>query len=285
MNYVPDETARDALHFFRLSESKLAQRGALDEKSQITGQKVRRDIFQYIFESRDPDTGLGFTKEQLHADTNLLIAAGSDGVGVTLSASVFYLLHNPEILKKLTLEIRSSFPTIEEIRLPTLNTLPYLQAVWEETLRISPPVPSALPREVLRGGLDVDGLHIPEGIDVGVAAYAIHHNETYFPDPWTYLPERWLGGGEAVTAAKRAWCPFSVGHMNCIGKNVASLAYKLALARILYVYDIRAANGVLTGGGSAKLGQGRTRAGEYQMTDWFIGYPDGPMVQFKARTA
>jgi cytochrome P450 len=284
MDWFPNETARDALDFFKLSETKLAQRDIHDKEIEKSGEKVRKDIFQYILQSRDPHTGLGFNREELHADANLLIAAGSDGVAVTLAASVFYLLHNPETLKKLTHEIRTSFSAPEDIRLPKLNSLPYLQAIYEETLRISPPVPSALPREVLSGGLDVDGLHIPAGIDVGVAAYSIHHNETYFPDPWAFHPERWLGGGEAVALAKKAWCPYSLGSMNCIGKNVASLAYKLALARLLYVYDVRAADGKLVGGGSRELGPGRMKEGEYQMMDWFIGYPDGPMVQFRART-
>src|ERR1700760_986901 len=137
MTYFPDETARDALLFWQLSESKLAQREALEQSLKETEQPPQKDIMQYILRSRDPDTGVGFSKEQLHADANLLIAAGSDGVGITLSASVFYLLQYPEALKKLTHEVRSSFSTTESIRSPAVNALPYLQAVWQETLRLS----------------------------------------------------------------------------------------------------------------------------------------------------
>lgn len=38
-----------------------------------------------------------------------------------------------------------------------------------------------MPREVLAGGIDIDGRHIPRGTAVGVPAYAIHHNEICYP--------------------------------------------------------------------------------------------------------
>jgi cytochrome P450 len=281
MKYVPDKTARDALKFFNLSEQLFLEREAVE--SQVVDGKVRKDIFHFILQSRDPETGKGFTRAQLHADANLLVAAGSDGVAIALSGSMFYLLRDPRVLEKLIREIRSSFSSVDDICLPKINALPYLNAVYEETLRMSPPIPSALPRTVMQGGLDVDGFHIPADIDVGVAAYAIHHNELYFPDPWTFQPERWLGNSEAVSAAKKAYSPFSVGPMSCIGKNVAHLAFKMALAKLLFVYDVRSSRGKLVGGGGPHLEPRRRREGEYQMKDWFVGYPTGPLVQFKTR--
>jgi cytochrome P450 len=283
MKYVPDKTARDALSFFHLSERLFIEREAVEAK--VVDGKLRKDIFHFILQSRDPDTGLGFTREQLHADANLLVAAGSDGVGIALSASMFYLLHNPRVLEKLICEIRTSFTSVDDICLPKINSLPYLNAVYEESLRMSPPIPSALPRTVLPDGLDVDGLHIPAGVDVGVPAYAIHHNELYYPDSWVFQPERWLGKGEAVAVAKRAYSPFSVGPMSCIGKNVAHVAFKLALAQLLFVYDVRSSGDKLIGGGAANLEPRRRREGEYQMIDWFVGYPEGPFVQFRARNS
>jgi cytochrome P450 len=282
MTYFPDETARDALKFFHLSERMLLNREALE--TQVIEEKRRKDIFHYILQGRDPETGRGFTREQLHSDANLLVAAGSDGVAIALSASMFYLLQNPQTLQKCIHEIRTSFSTVDEICYPKVNNIPYLNAVLEESLRMSPPIPSALPRTVLRGGIKIDGLHIPEGVDVGVPTYAIHHNKTYFPDPWEFRPERWLGNTEEVNLLRKAHNAFSAGPMNCIGKKVAYLAYKLALAQLLYTYDVRAFKGKIIGGGAANLGKGREIEGEYQMKDWFVGYPEGPIVQFKVRS-
>jgi cytochrome P450 len=281
MTCFPDETARDALKFFPLSERMLLNREALETKAVV--EKRRRDIFHYILQSRDPETGLGFTREQLHSDANLLVAAGSDGVAIALSPSMFYLLQNPQTLQKCTHEIRTSFSNTDEICYPTVNNLLYINAIFEESLRTSPPIPSALPRTVMSEGININGMHIPEGIDVGVSTYAIHHNQNYFPDPWEFRPERWLGSSEEVAVLRKAHNAFSVGPMNCIGKKVAYLAY-MALAQLLYTCNVRAFNGNIVGGGTASLGKGREKEGEYQIMDWFVGYPEGPIVQFKARS-
>jgi hypothetical protein len=38
----------------------------------------------------------------------------------------------------------------------------------------------------------VEGEILLAGTDIGVSAYSIHHNETYFPDSFIFKPERWL---------------------------------------------------------------------------------------------
>jgi cytochrome P450 len=286
MNYLPSQAARDTHKYFLESERKLAARQAADEEAHAAGKEVRSDFFHYLFRGRDPETGLGFSHEQLMADAGLLIAAGSDGVAVTVAAAMFYLLRNEASFGRLKQEIRSSFVSIDDLRSPKLLQLPYLSAVIDEALRLAPSVLSAFPREVLAGGLDVDGLHIPEGITVGVSAYAVHHNEAYFPDSFAWRPERWLGEDEKsnVGVARAAFCTFSMGRYNCIGKNVAILASKLVLAKMLYTYDVRPVDGKVTGGGGTSLGKGREREDEYQLLDYLVAYRSGPMVQFKARS-
>lgn len=285
MNYVPSQAARDTHKFFLAGERKMMERRSEEETDKTEGKASRRDIFHYLFRSRDPETGLGFSHEQLMADAGLLISAGSDGVAVTVSAALFYLLHSPESMSKLKDEIRSSFATLDEVHGPKMNQLPYLQAVLDEALRLAPSVLSAFPREVLRGGINVDGQHIPAGTTIGVSAYSVHHNEAYFPDSFVFRPERWLGNGESVSMARSALITFSAGRYNCVGKNVAILASKLVLAKMLYVYDIRAAEGKVTGGGGPHAGRGREREKEYQLLDYLVAYRSGPMVQFKARDA
>ena len=60
-------------------------------------------------------------------------------------------------------------------------------------MRLAPPAPGALWREVCAGGATIDGKHIPAGYDVAVCLYAIHHNPAHFPDPYAFKPERFPG--------------------------------------------------------------------------------------------
>lgn len=235
----------------KLDERRSAEKAALsDDKGSGC------DFFHDLFRSRDPETGLGISHAQLQADSGLFIAAGSDGVAVTVSATMFYLLQNSACMEKLVDEISSSFATLDDIRNPNLSQFPYRQAVLDEALRLAPSVLSAFPREVLRGGLNVDGWHIPAGTTAGVSAYAIHHNENYFPDSFVFRPERWLGDRAKVSEARSALITFSTGRYNCIGKNVTIVASKLVLAKTLYAYDVKAADRKVTSGGGPTAGKG-----------------------------
>jgi hypothetical protein len=170
-----------------------------------------------------------------------------------------------------------------------LNTLPYLQACVEDTLRMNQPKPSSVPYEVLKSGLTVDGNDIPAGINIGTPLFVLHHDPSVFPDPRSFKPERWIASSttgitpDMVSAAKAASIPFLIGPFNCVGKNQAYHALKLALAHILFCNDIRI-SGSLTGvGGEHEQEKMRRRKDEYQMLDYILAYRDGPLVEVKAR--
>lgn len=155
-------------------------------------------------------------------------------------------------------------------------------------MRLSPPVPNTLPRQVLRGGLILDGQQIPEGIVVATPHYTLHHNAEYFPEPFEYRPERWIVDPPRVTeqdvaVAHSAFCPFSIGPRSCIGRGMAYMELRTTLARTLFLYDMRLAPGTTLGEGGPDLERGRQRAGEYQLKDTFTSMRDGPMVEFRLR--
>jgi cytochrome P450 len=156
-------------------------------------------------------------------------------------------------------------------------------------MRLAPPVGGLLPREVLHGGITIDGEHIPAGVCVGTPHYTIHHPPAYYPDPFAFVPERWIPGSSpcitanAVATARAAFCPFSVGPRGCIGKGMAYSELSTALARVLWVYDMRLAPGARVGEGCADAEYGRHRVTEYQLRDTFTSMKDGPIVEFRRR--
>ncbi|KAL2067540.1 hypothetical protein VTL71DRAFT_1965 [Oculimacula yallundae] len=260
------------------------------ERSKVGLDTDRKDFFYYLLNARDPETGKGFTGPELWGESNLLIIAGSDTTSTALASAFFYLVHNPSTLETLRDEIRSTFSDLEEIHSgPTLNSCNYLRAVVDEAMRLSPPVGGVLPREVLPGGLDVDGMHIPAGIVVGTPHYALHHNPTYYPSPFTFNPSRWIVDSspsvtkDSVSVAQSAFCPFSVGPRGCIGKGLAYAELMTSLARTVFMYDMKLADGTSVGEGRPELEWGRQRREEYQLKDSFTSLKDGPYVQFRER--
>lgn len=176
-----------------------------------------------------------------------------------------------------------------------MSSCRYLRACIDEAMRMSPGVPGLLPRQVLPGGVEIDGHFFPPGVDLGVSHYALHHNEDHYPDSFAYQPQRWLmendSGGETkeeaeerVARAHSAFCPFSIGPRGCVGKGLAMKELMITIGRVVWLYDMRTAPGEeRRGAGGPEKGYGRHRIGEYQMFDMFVSKTDGPVVQFHTR--
>jgi cytochrome P450 len=56
---------------------------------------------------------------------------------------------------------------------------------------------------------------IPAGTPVGMAAYSLHTDPKVYPEPFKFIPERWLGNYDPNM--NRNWVPFSRGSRNCLG--------------------------------------------------------------------
>lgn len=270
-------------------------RAQLTERTRLGDETDRRDFFYHLLKARDPETGLGFSTPELWGESNLLIIAGSDTTSTALAATLFYLVRAPHALAKVVAEVRARFPDVEAVRQgAALQGCAYLRACIDEAMRLSPSVGGIVPREVLAGGMTVDGVFVPEGTVVGVPHYAIHHNATYFAEPARFVPERWIAGsklasgsmvGETdVALAQSAFCPFSVGPRGCIGKGLAYVEMSITLARVLWLYDVRRAVGVLdTAEGREGAEWGRDRKDEMQLIDTFTSFKEGVMVDFRKK--
>lgn len=247
------------------------------------------DIFASLLEAKDPETGEGFSLPELVSESSLLILAGYDTLSTAMASTFFYLLHYPASLAKLNTEIRSSFSSMEEICLGSrLSSCHYMRAVIDEAMRLSPSVGGILPREVLPGGLQFDGHAFPAGTIMGTPHYAIHHNEVYYPDPFTFKPSRWLTESDedptttdSLEIARSAFCPFSIGPRSCAAKALAYAEMELLLARVVWLFDIRLKEQSTVGEGRLGMGYGRTRRNEFQLYDKFVSQTDGPLIEFR----
>ena len=251
------------------------------------------DVFQWLLDANKPEAQEPlFSLSDLSSESSLLIIAGSDTTSTSLAATLFYILHNVECLSNVQTEIRRTFSSIEDIRTgQQLSSCHYLRACIDESLRMSPPVGGLMPREVLPGGFEVEGHFFPAGTELGTPHYALHHKETYYPDPFHYKPERWLVSSgsmgtlytdaTSVSLAQGAFCAFSIGPRSYIGKVMAYQEMMVVLARILWKFEIRLQGGSTMGEGSSNGPQGRRRKGEYQLHDTFASKNDGPMVEFR----
>ncbi|KAL9005175.1 MAG: hypothetical protein Q9188_002049 [Gyalolechia gomerana] len=286
-------TPADTKAYYRFIEESVAARRKAEELSKKPGHNSdpsRQDMFHFLFQAKDPDTGKpAYSQQELFAEANLLVIAGSDTTAINLCGFFFYITRNPRPYQKLIEEIRSTFDSAHEIvGGPKLSSCRYLRACLDESMRLTPAVPSELSRTILAGGLTIDGEHYPAGVEVGTAAWSTGRSDE-FGDPFVYRPERWLVDqttgvtSEEVARISSLVHPFSAGWGNCVGQNLAILELLTTIARTLYRLDVRAEPGSALGEGAPELGWGRRDRKQFQLDDAYVALRDGPMIQFKKR--
>ncbi|EMD40439.1 hypothetical protein CERSUDRAFT_91160 [Gelatoporia subvermispora B] len=180
-------------------------------------------------------------QKDLRIDALFAIQAGSDTTAGVLIYLFYFLLTQKDAYNRLREELDNAFPDPEApLDLETLNSLPYLSAVLDESLRLGTPFPG-LPRVAPLGGAMVDNVYIPEGAIVGVPAYTQQvHPDNFWPAPKSFLPERWLPGGlgPGSIARKSAIMCFSSGPFGCLGKQLALQEMRVVTAKMLLTYDL-----------------------------------------------
>lgn len=220
---------------------------------------------------------------------------GGTTTSAALSAIFFYLSRDPIVYAKLANEIRTTFESGRAIKTgPLLSGCKYLRAVIDETMRNAPPFLGTFWREQdpsHKRPFVVDGHVIPPGTIVGVNPYSLMHNETYFPGPFHFRPERWLAdsqdeeGVDARALAHKAFTPFAAGETGCLGKGMAYHEISLTVAKTLWYFDFQSPLGEAGTLGEGQPGRtdGRHRKDEYQLFDIATADHDGPNLVFKPR--
>ncbi|OAG45114.1 hypothetical protein AYO21_00462 [Fonsecaea monophora] len=192
-------------------------------------------LLKRVVETTDEKITKPLTDLELMENAILFIQAGSE----TSLSTLLYLLYevdtHPDIKARLVKEIRDAVPNKHAFPLfETVEQLPLLNNVLEETLRLRGPIPVNLPR--ISPGKVIGNTYVPAGTRVCNLAYTTHRNEGIFPDAESFVPDRW---SNATPEMKLAFRPFSTGPRNCIGLHLARLQLLLVVSALYARYDIQ----------------------------------------------
>lgn len=117
------------------------------------------------------------SRDEIMGTSGILIVAGSETTATLLSGATYHLLRNRTAYAKAQDEVRSAFAAPEEMTLARLAQLPYLQAVLEESLRVYPPVPVALPRRTPPEGAWIAGTWVPGNVSNAMQYSVVFHRD------------------------------------------------------------------------------------------------------------
>ncbi|KAK8135037.1 hypothetical protein PG984_007049 [Apiospora sp. TS-2023a] len=200
----------------------------------LRGSGGAQNLFsQMVAKSKDPEA----EKEEVEAQTqhlsdlsvrleaSNLIVAGSDTTASTMTYLVWAVLKRPQLQRRLEKEVAGVPAEFSEV---DLETLPLLNNVIDETLRLYGAAPGALQRYVPEGGATMAGHFLPAGTVVCTQAYTLHRDATVFEEPDIFDEDRF--SRPQSPEQKLAFTPFGMGSRVCLGIHLARMELRLATA-------------------------------------------------------
>ncbi|CAO3674069.1 unnamed protein product [Umbelopsis vinacea] len=201
--------------------------------------KRKNDILQILIDSQNAELKNDrLNNEDIVHENILFLIAGSETTSNTIGFAIIHLLEHPEVLTQLREELDDLYPRDSKALFShdDLKSLPYLNAVINETMRIKPVAMGGLPRQTVQDYVIGGKYHIPKDTIISAHIYACQTNPEYWPEPLAFKPERWLEDSD-IPADKDAFFPFSSGSRNCIGRNFALMEMRLILSSFVYHFN------------------------------------------------
>ncbi|KAI1795415.1 cytochrome P450 [Ganoderma leucocontextum] len=164
----------------------------------------------------------------------------SGGADTTVSAELTFILAMglwPAVQKKAQEELDA---VVGRDRLPTyadIARMPYLNAIYLETLRWNQVVPLGVAHAILEDDF-YEGYFIPKGSIVCVNQWRILHDPEIYADPFTFNPERFLRGPGKEPELDPRKVAFGFGRRICPGLHLAELSVLVVAASLLSAFNI-----------------------------------------------
>ncbi|KAG8302117.1 probable cytochrome P450 6a14 [Homalodisca vitripennis] len=180
----------------------------------------------------------GLTIEEITAETYLFFTAGYETTANTIMFCLYELACNSRIQDKLSWEVEEVLHRYEgDINYEALLEMTYMDQVISETLRRYP-VFSQLSRECTHEyKFPNSRLEIDKDVGIVIPVYSLHHDPKYFPDPYTFDPDR-FSPENCRTRHPYVYLPFGEGPRMCIGMRFGIVKIKMALATLIVNYQI-----------------------------------------------
>lgn len=201
----------------------------------------QNDLLNFMLAGKDPISGEGLSDENIRYQINTFLIAGHETTSGMLSFALYYLLKNPDVLKRAYKEADEVLG--RDVSIPPsmaqIGQLNYIRAVLLEALRLWPTAPafSVAPFE----DETIGGKYpLPKGIFVSVLGLSLHRDKTVWgDDPDVFNPENFMGDAEAKRHPA-GYKPFGNGQRACIGRQFAMQEAVMVMGMLLqrfHLYD------------------------------------------------
>lgn len=184
------------------------------------------------------DAKEGLTLDEMTAQSLVFFSAGFETAASTTSFCLYELSVNPDIQERLHEEVSDVLQRYSgKFTYQALQEMPYLDAVVNETLRRYASLPFLNRKCTEDYKFPDSNLVIPKGTALIIPTHAIHHDPEYYPDPYKFNPERFMGDA-TKTKNNFTFLPFGEGPRMCIGNRFGLLQVKTCLSTMINSFQI-----------------------------------------------
>nr|AYV88888.1 cytochrome P450 oxidase CYP701A57 [Polygala tenuifolia] len=129
----------------------------------------------------------------------------------------------------------------ENITEEKLSQVPYLMAVFHETLRKYSPAP-VIPLRYVHEDTQIGGYHIPAGTEIAINIYGCNMDKRQWENPGDWRPERFLDEKYDSMELQKTMA-FGAGKRACAGSLQAMLMVCTAIGRLVQKFEWRPVEG------------------------------------------
>lgn len=173
----------------------------------------------------------------LYGESRLIISAGSETTSTALTFIFMQLATHPHYMQAVRDEHRSNLSDYH-----CSKSLPLLDAVINESMRLWPSLFFAPQRITPPEGLTINGHFIPGDTIVHMPPFVLNRDARNFIRPDEFVPERWTTNPELILN-RTAFLPFSTGPYSCVGKALAYMELRSVVRRVVNEFDIILSDG------------------------------------------
>jgi cytochrome P450 len=154
-------------------------------------------------------------------------------------------MRHQRVVQRIGYEIKGAIADSEEFSdmdMASLrpSSLPYITAVFYETLRLYPPVPFEL-KQCEQSTTLPDGTYLPKNAILVWCTWAINRSSLIWgEDADQFIPERWLEHGNLISKTAFEYPVFNGGPRTCLGKRMAELIAVQVIATLVLKFDFQA---------------------------------------------
>ncbi|CAF1348546.1 unnamed protein product [Adineta ricciae] len=182
--------------------------------------------------SKPEEDKKGLSRQEVLDEMLLFLVAGFETTATALAWFIHLMSKHPRVQSKIKAELASNGGTTQDITQDRLDSLVYLDCVVNEVLRFCPPLLAAVRTVGVDDVLPQSGAQLHEGDEVLIPIHNLARDTRLWSiDPDLFYPERFLEADK--NHHPYALLPFSTGHRQCIGQDLARFELKVLAARLM----------------------------------------------------